>query len=272
MKSIPQIILGTFQFHDTNELTTIVETAYRHNIVGFDTSPSYKTEGMLGQSLSILSSQYNISRENLFIQDKIDGWQMEITKGNITRFVESSLKQLKTEYLDVLLIHWPFPDYLNNTWNTFSELKEQGKVKYIGLSNVRKRHIEKLIKETCIKPDIIQIERHPLRTCSEDIDYCHKQNIIVEAYSPICRMDKRLIESEILKKISQKYKKNIGQIILRWHLDTQVIPVFMTRKTLRIQENSEIYDFSLTTEEIASINEMNINYKIFVESACCPGI
>ena len=272
MISIPQIILGTFQFHNTNELTSIVETAYRHNIVGFDTSPSYRTEGMLGQSLSVLSSQYNIPRENLFIQDKIDGWQMEVTKGNITYFVEYSLQQLKTEYLDVLFVHWPFPDYLNNTWTTFSKLKEQGKIKYIGLSNVRKRHIDKLIKETSIKPDIIQIERHPLRVCSEYIDYCQKQNIIVEAYSPICRMDKRLIESETLKKISLKYKKNIAQIILRWHLDTQVIPIFMTKKALRIQENSDIYDFSLTPEEIVLINGMNINYKIFVESACCPGI
>jgi diketogulonate reductase-like aldo/keto reductase len=269
---IPSIIFGTFQHHNEEVLHTLVDAAYEHGIIGFDTSPSYQTEEMLGNSIKRLLSNKNLQRNDIFIQDKIDGWQMEESKGNITKYVDSSLQKLKSDYIDVLLIHWPFPDFLEKTWIKFLELKEKGKIKYIGLSNVRERHVNNLIKKTGIIPDVIQIERHPLRTCLKDIDFFHSQNIKVQAYSPICRMDNRLRESVVLNQIAEKYNKSISQIILRWHIDTNVIPVFMTSKITRIKENIQIFDIKLTQNEIMAINALNINYKIFVESTCCPGI
>lgn len=85
-------------------------------------------------------------------------------------------------------------------------------------------------------------------------------------------MDERLLKSNVLKAISEKYEKNIGQVILRWHIDTGVVPVFMSKKKKRIEENCNLFDFSLTNEEILEINKLNMNFKIFVESVCCPGI
>lgn len=115
------------------------------------------------------------------------------------------------------------------------------------------------MEETGIRPDVVQIERHPLRTCKNDVRYFQSEGITVEAYSPVCRMDKRLADSAILKSIAQKYKKSMGQVILRWHIDTGVIPVFMTKKEARIKENVDIFDFSLVPEELKAISELDIN-------------
>lgn len=270
--AIPAMILGTFQFYKEEDLYPVVNAAYEYGITAFDTSPSYQTEEILGLSLNRLIATKHLCRENIFIQDKIDGWQMEESKGYISSYVDLSLQKLRIEYLDVLLIHWPFPDYLEETWNTFSKLKECGKVKYIGLSNVRERHVEFLMDKTGILPDVVQIERHPLRVCLKDVDYFHSKNIMIQAYSPVCRMDKRLYESRVLREIAEKYNKTIGQVILRWHIDTGVTPVFMTTKTSRVKENTQIFDFALTVKDITAINNLDINYKIFVESVCCPGI
>lgn len=150
--------------------------------------------------------------------------------------------------------------------------KERGLVKYIGLCNVHKRHVDTVLSQTGIKPDYIQIERHPLNTCLPEIDYYTQAGIRVQAYSAIGRMDKRLTGSRGLQELGRKYNKSIPQIILRWHLDTKVIPVFMSNKAERIRENANIYDFSLQQCEIEDINSLNINYKLFVESLSNPGI
>lgn len=269
---IPSIIFGTFQYQSIEELEPIIKCAYENGIIGFDTSPSYNTEEMLGEAIEKLIAVKEIKRQNLFIQDKIDGWQMEETKGKIAPHVDNSLQKLRCDYIDALFIHWPFPDYLEETWESFAKLKALGKVKYIGLSNVRERHTKKLIDETGIRPNIVQIERHPLRVCRNDVAYFHSEGINIEAYSPVCRMDKRLVASDVLKNIAYKYNKSIGQVILRWHIDTGVVPVFMTRKENRIKENVDVFDFHLTNEDIDSISSLDVNYKIFVESVCCPGI
>lgn len=269
---IPPIIFGTFQYGSLDELYPMIRSAYENGIVGFDTSPSYNTEEILGSALSKLCSSVGIQRDRLLIQDKVDGWQMEESKGRIANYVKHSIAKLQSEYIDVLFIHWPFPEYLAETWQAFAELKKAGWIKKIGLSNVRCRHVEKLLKETGVMPDVIQIERHPLRICKEDVEYFKKKGFIVEAYSPVCRMDERLVESELLNKIAHKYDKTIGQVILRWHVDTGVVPVFMTKKESRVAENMNIFDFSLSIEEVEKISSMDINYKIFVESVCCPGI
>lgn len=272
MLKIPSLFLGTFEFQNESELKEIILSSLENNIIGFDTSPSYNTENILGNILEWVVKKGIKKNEEIFIQDKIDGWQMEESQGHIQKYIDISLKKLKRDYIDVIFIHWPFPDYLNETWKSLKQMQDKGKVKYIGLSNVRTRHLEKIIKETHIKPNVIQIERHPLRICQKEIDFCHMNQITVEAYSPVCRMDSRLTEAKTLQALSQKYNKSIGQIILRWHLDTGVIPVFMTKKSKRIFENSKIFDFSLSAQEVEAVNALNINYKIFVESICCPGI
>lgn len=195
---------------------------------------------------------------------------MESFNGEVGRYVEDALKKMKIDYIDSLLIHWPIPEYLDNTWKSFVRLYESGIVKKIGICNLRLRHLEKIVKYKFV-PQIIQIERNPLLTFEKEVDFCICHGIEVQAYSPLCKMDKRIRDSIVLKDISKKHNRNIGQIVMRWHLDTGVVPVFTSTKPERIREYAGIFDFSLSGEEIKAISALNENYKMYLESYLCPG-
>lgn len=267
---LPKLLLGTFQNNNFTDLFEVVKTSIDCGFSGFDTAPSYGTEEVLGDVLKRVCYEKKLLRSDFFISDKIDAWQMQESKGNVRKHVISALKKLQTDYIDLYLVHWPVEEYIIDTWECLIKLQEEGVLKNIGICNVRKRHIEAW-NTMGIKPKYIQIERHPLRTCDLEMEYCKEKNIYVISYSPLCRMHPTLCNSNILKEIAAKHKKNIGQIILRWHIDTNAVPVFMTTKTKRVRENMELFDFSLEKEDIDSINKMNQNYKIFLESWGCPG-
>ena len=120
-------------------------------------------------------------------------------------------------------------------------------------------------------PEIIQVERNPLRTCEDEVNFCLTHNMIFQAYSPLCKMHPKLRDSVLLKNLAEKYNKSIGQIILRWHLQTDVTPVFTSKKSSRIKEYSRIFDFDLNDDDITKILSLNINHKMYLESVACPG-
>lgn len=251
-----------------SELLEIVQLAIQNGIYGFDTAPSYHTEEVLGTVINQCMKDLLIDRDSLFIQTKIDAWQMQ--DGRIEFYVEQALQKLSLDYIDSLLIHWPLPKYLCKTWEIFLLIKERGLVKNIGVCNVRLRQLEELVTYQQI-PQIVQIERNPLRTCDDEVRFCENYEIEVQAYSPLCKMNSLINENSLLKGLSEKYNKSIGQIILRWHLDTGVIPIFTTRNPLRIKEYANIMDLSLSQEDLTAISSMNINYKMYLESCHCPG-
>lgn len=270
VSNIPALFLGTYQ--NSPNLAKVVETAFQEHVYGFDTAPSYGTEKILGNIINKNLFKYQVDRSEIWISDKIDSWQMYATKGCIDKYVEKALCLMNLDYFDILYIHWPQPEYFINTWESFIKIKQRGLAKYIGLCNVHRRHIDLINGQTGIKPDYIQIERHPLNTCATEIAYYSKLDIKVQAYSSVGRMDKRLIENSDLINLGKKYNKSIPQIILRWHIDTNIIPVFMSNKPERIRENNNIFDFSLKEFEIEKINSLNIDYKLFVELLSNPGI
>lgn len=259
---------GASAAKDYDGLKKVVSCALENGIRIFDTAPSYGVEEILAKIIAEAMDDNELHREDVHIQTKIDGWQM--MDGNIVKFVDDALRRMNLQYIDNLLIHWPLPEYLEDTWKAFEQLKNSGKVYKIGICNVRLRHLKAYgLKRIC--PDIVQIERNPLRTCEREIAFCKQKGIKIQAYSPLCKMDKRLSESTILKKIAEKYDKNIGQVILRWHIDTGVVPIFTSTKEQRILQYTELFDFGLDKDEIAEISALNINYKIYLESCYCPG-
>lgn len=266
-----QIIFGTgaSSAKDYESLYMPIYAAVESGIMAFDTAPSYKTEIVLAEILSNVGSCLSFAREDFFIQTKIDPIQMY--EGNIERHVEKILKDMKLEYIDSLLVHWPVVEYMEKTWDSFARLKECGVCRYIGICNVRTRQLKEILKYT-LQPDIIQVERHPLRICKEDMSVCKQYGYVLQAYSPLCKMDERIRNNEELKKIAEKYKKNIGQIIMRWHIDSGDIPVFTSKNASRVREYAASFDFSLTDQEIKKIDGFNINYKMYLESLICPGI
>lgn len=262
------LILGTgVSFGKESETArAIIASALVNGIYKFDTAPSYKTESILGDILYDERIKRSLNRDDLYIQTKIDAWQMQ--DGNIRRFIEQALEKLRVEYLDALLIHWPIPEYIADTWEKMICARKDGLVKKIGICNVRLRQLKQCIS---LSPNIIQIERHPLNTFSDEVLFCNNNKLEIQAYSPLCKMDDRIKNNEIIKRIARKYGKDEGQIVLRWHLDTGVIPIFTTTKTTRVESYASITDFVLTNEEIEDINRLNVNYKMYLESISCPG-
>ncbi len=265
---LPNMMLGSFNINDQNIMNAIVQSSLDEGANGFDTSPSYGSE----QSLGIALKSTEISRDKVFISDKIDGWQMQRSQGNIVKYFEDSLNALGTDYIDLLLIHWPFKAYLYQTWKSMERLYSSGRVHAIGLCNMDSRtYHEFLNNDISIKPHVIQIELSPLRTAEEDILLFQREGIVVEAYSPLCRMISEICESNTLISIAKKYNKSIAQIILRWHLERKTIPLFTSSKAERVKENLDIFDFHLSSDEIKTISSLNQDYKIFPESFGCPG-
>ena len=267
---LPSLIIGTFQNNNYQKLYNIIDASFRQGIYAFDTAPSYGTEVILGKALKEASRKYNISRDKLFISNKIDAWQMLKSKGHINKFIEKALLKMNLDYFDSLMIHWPIGDYFSTTWETMINLQEQGKLKHIGISNVRVRHLTEY-KEQGIVPECIQIEHHPLRICQKEIDYCKINAISILSYSPLCRMHPHIVQNANLKDIAFLHNKSIGQVVLRWQLETGTIPIFMSKNPQRLVENSAIFDFTLSPKEICLINQLDENYKLFPESWGCPG-
>ncbi len=268
--SFGSVMLGSGVSSSKNydDLLELVRLSIQNGIYGFDTAPSYKTESVLGSVLDQCMRDFSINRESIFIQTKIDAWQMQ--DGRIEFYIEEALQKLNSNYIDSLLVHWPLPNYYYQTWEQFILMKERGFVKNIGVCNVRMRQLKELVAYGYV-PEIVQIERNPLRTCDKEEEFCRNHGIKLQAYSPLCKMNDLLRESALLKDISNKYNKSIGQIILRWHVDTGVIPIFATRNPARIKEYASIMDFSLIDEDIKAISSMNIDYKMYLESCQCPG-
>ena len=262
--------MGTFQMKDFDLFLKNAQTGIQNGVFGFDTAPSYKTETLLGNTLKSLITKEVVKREDLFISDKIDAWQMQEGNGNVRIYVKDALQKMQLNYFDLLLIHWPIAEYLYSTLRSLLEMKEDGLIRNIGVCNVRLGHLKRIQSNVGILPDFIQNEIHPLNNCDEVVNWCHENQIHIMAYSPLCRMNKKIIESPTLKELSIKYNKTIGQIILRWHLERGVKPVFMTHNPKRIAENTAIRDFTLDKSDMERINAMNENYKIFLESNGCP--
>ena len=270
--SIPAIFYGTFQMKSQNVLDETVLECLKNGCYGFDTSPSYGTEAMLGNALRHASDIMQLTREDYFVTNKVDGWQMCENNGNVEKYVDTSLKLMGLEYFDLLVIHWPFIKYLQNTWKSMADMLQKEKVRAIGLCNVNLRVYREFAElNQTFKPHVIQNEISPLNADLEEVEFFQSQGVVIQAYSSLCRMIPEISSSEVLKAIASKHGKSIPQIILRWNIERNIIPIFASAKAKRISENMDLFDFCLNQDEIQLINSMDKNYKIFPESFGCPG-
>ena len=166
------------------------------------------------------------------------------------------LKRLGTDYIDLLLLHWPKGDYIG-AYKDMEKAFKQGKVRSIGLSNFTENQIKELMSMCTVKPVINQIELHPYGQRREVVDLCNKYNIKVEAWYPLAHGEKELLDNPIFTKIGKKYKKTNAQVILRWHIQKGYIIFPRSRNPLHIAENVNIFDFNLTKEEMKEIDNLD---------------
>lgn len=263
-------IVETTNWMDYPQMKELVTAGLKVGFRAFDTARDYGNEPIVGRVMKECLAEQGLKREDIFITTKIGNSQQQL--GNIEEQIDISLRNLQTDYVDLWLMHWPYPDYYVDTYRKMEKVYKSGKVRAIGMANYRIRHFEHLFKEGVeIEPHCVQFELHPMRTAEDIVFYCREKNIAIQAYSPLCRMIEPIRNSELLKGIADAHQKSIAQVILRWHYQNHTVPVFKSLKPHRLKENFDIFDFELTEEEMKQVSSLDQDYKYHLESASCPG-
>ncbi len=251
---VPGVGFGTWLTTD-EQAAEVVKTAIAMGCRHIDTAAYYFNEKGIGQGIA----ECGVPREELFITSKV--WSTERGYESTKKAFAKTMENLQLDYLDLYLIHWPASpnrqadwDEVNlATWRALTELYEAGKIKAIGVSNFLPYHMESLMK-TRVKPMVNQIEYHPGEMKSETVEYCKRNGVLVEAWSPLGR--RRILEHELLKEIAVKYNKSVAQICIRWALQNGVLPLPKSTTPSRIKENLDVFDFEITKEDMERINTM----------------
>lgn len=247
--SMPTIGYGTFPQKETLAVNVpiAIETGYQM----IDCSDNYKNEEFVGKGLDSLKSSEIIV---------VTKFSQPLRTNELEKcFYES---QRKLGRINVYLLHWPFPFLWKKQWRKMEKLYLDGKCDAIGVCNFDLGYLKELLSFCKVKPAINQFERHPLFQQRELFEFCQSNNIAVMSYSPVARMDKALFESPVLQQIANRYKKTISQVILRWDIDTNSIPIPASSSKVHIEENINIFDFKLEESEIKEINNMEIGKRI----------
>ncbi len=255
---MPWFGLGVFKVEEGPELVNAVKTAIINGYRSIDTAAIYGNEEGVGQGIREGIKEAGISREELFVTSKV--WNADLGYESTIAAYTTSLKKLDLEYLDLYLIHWPVEGKYKEAWRALETIYTKGQVKAIGVSNFQIHHLQDLMKDAKIKPMINQVEFHPRLTQKDLQVFCQEQGIQLEAWSPL--MQGQLLEDEILKEIATKYNKSVAQVILRWDLQNEVVTIPKSTKEHRIVENSSIFDFELTDEDMKKVDEMNENHRV----------
>ena len=217
---------------------------------------------MIGEAVEELIQQKKIKRNQLVIQSKLDpnrhGYEQ-----TLECFAES-LEKLKTNYLDVYLIHWPvargneenYKEKNLDTWKAFEKLYNEGKVRAIGVCNFLERHILQIEKECQIPPMITQLELHPGYQQRGLVDFCRERGMFIEAWSP---MGRGILNREPFFEMAENYDKNIGQLALRWGIEKGYMPITRTSSKEHAKTNLKLLDFSISDNDMKILDDLNTN-------------
>ncbi len=246
---VPALGFGTWQATD-EECVKAVEMALEHGYRHIDTAQIYKNEEAVGQGIK----NSPVDRKDMFLTTKI--WMDQVGDGDLQASVEESLKKLGTDYVDMLLIHWPVEDVdFSETMKALSQVQEQGKTRLIGVSNFTVAQM-KTVKEE-IGANIVnnQVEYHPYLDQTPVLDYIRAHEMFMTAYSPIARG--KVLDDKVLQEIAETHSKDVTQIVLHWLVMQDrvcAIPKSATEK--HIKSNFDIFDFELSADETARINAL----------------
>ncbi len=255
---IPWLGLGVFKVKEGSEVVDAVRTAIKYGYRSIDTAAIYGNEEGVGQGIKEGLQEAGISREDLFVTSKV--WNADQGYDSTLEAYQASLKKLNLDYLDLYLIHWPVKGKYKDTWRALERIYHEGRVRSIGVSNFHVHHLKDLFQGSTIKPMINQVEFHPRLIQKELRAFCKEQGIQFEAWSPL--MQGKLLDNPILQRIADKYGKSTAQVIIRWDLQNEVVTIPKSIKEHRIIENSNVFDFELTKEDLEQIDALNENQRV----------
>lgn len=250
---MPRFGLGVYKMTDKEAATEAMMTAVEAGYKAIDTATIYDNEVEVGEAVRNSS----VKRKDLFITSKV--WNTEQGYDETLRAFEASLKRLGFDYLDLYLTHWAIEGKYVDTYRAIQRLYDEKLVRSIGVSNHQQHHLEKILATANTKSMVNQIELHPQLTQKPLREYCAANDIAITSWSPLARG--RLLEDRVLAKIAATHGKTIAQIVIRWHLQSDLIVIPKSVTPSRIKENAQVFDFSLTQEEMKMIDGLNQDWR-----------
>jgi diketogulonate reductase-like aldo/keto reductase len=266
---IPVVGFGTWQTPPgdvcVNSVKSALAAGYRH----IDTAAGYNNEESVGQAVR----ESGIPRDQIFITTKLGntdhGYDATVKAFN------TSIQKLGLDYLDLYLIHWPNPiNFRSNwevtnaeSWRALEELYAAKKIRAIGISNFRPKHLDELLKTAKIVPQVNQIRLCPGDTQDETVAYCKERNILLEAYSPLGVG--KVLEVKEVQALAAKYGKSVAQICIRWSLQRGYLPLPKSVTAARIEENTKVFDFELAPADVEMLAGLKgcVGYSIDPDTA-----
>jgi len=257
-----------------------IDVGYRH----IDTASFYQTEKGIGIALKNAIDSNQVKRDDMFITSKV--WNNQHARASVVENIRGSLKTLGLTYLDLSLIHWPtnfkenagdYPKFENGsiiprrnvkhdyleTWKGMEDAHKLGLTKSIGVSNFNARQLQRVLRAAKIKPVINQVECHPNLNQQKLLEYCQRNGVQMEAYAPIRRADKELLNDPVLKEIAAKHNKTPAQVAFRWQIQRGVVVIPKSSKKTRMLENIDIFDFNISDADMKKILGMKQKERIY---------
>lgn len=252
---MPQLGYGVYQV-TKEECERCVLDALKVEYRLFDTAQSYFNEEEVGNAIV----KSGVSREEIFLTSKV--WIDHYGYEECRKSVLESLRKLKTDYIDLMLLHQPFSDYYG-AYRALEDLYDEGKIKATGISNFYPDRMVDLASFTRIKPMINQIEIHPYHQQVFSKEWHDKYGVQLEAWAPFGEGRKNMFELSELKEIGDKYGKTVAQVILRWHLQRGIVVIPKSTHLERMKENFNVFDFELAHEDMDVISKLDKNESSF---------
>ncbi|MDK8712173.1 aldo/keto reductase [Corynebacterium accolens] len=252
-REMPQLGLGTYKLNDDECIRVVreaIDLGYRH----FDTATLYKNEGALGTALNQAIDAGDVSREDLFITSKV--WHSHHGAQKAEQAFQESMEKLKLDYLDLYLIHWPWPQgglYVE-TFESIARLQGMGQIASIGVANFYEEVLENLIDKTGITPVLNQVELHPGFTQPELREFHHKHGIVTEAWSPLARGV--VLNNPEIEKIAAAHEVTEGQVVLAYLMAKGISVIPKSARSERLKENLAAAELELGKDEIAAIDSL----------------
>ncbi|XP_068621864.1 aldo-keto reductase AKR2E4-like isoform X2 [Battus philenor] len=279
-RMMPAIALGTYLGFDKNGVVksqnkqfrdvimNAIDIGYRH----IDTAYIYETEEEIGEAIRMKIDEGVINRDDMFVTTKI--WNTFHKREQVPMVLKKSLDKMGLTYVDLYLMHWPMAlneDYtfsdvdFMETWRGMEDAQNLGLVKSLGVSNFNAEQLKRVIEEGTIKPVAIEIEVHPQNIQKDMIENASSEGLVVMGYSPLGSLVSRYgvqspgpkMDDPVLVEIAKKYNKTTPQVVLRWLVDRNVVPVSKSVNLERLKENISIFDFKLEEQEIEKINQFD---------------
>jgi 2,5-diketo-D-gluconate reductase A len=250
--TIPQLGFGVFQVPPSETaatVTTALEVGYRH----IDTAQMYANEAGVGEAIAAAG----LPRDELYVTTKLNNTNHR--PDDVRRSFDESLKALGLDQIDLFLIHWPLPtqydgDYVS-TWKAMAELVADGRLRSVGVSNFQAAHLDRIISETGVVPAVNQIEAHPYFNNDAVREASLSHGVKVEPWSPIAQG--QVLDDPVIGAIAASYGKTTSQVTLRWHIERGDIVFPKSMHEERMRENLQIFDFSLTPEQVGAITGLD---------------